>query len=295
LFISVIIPTLNSNVIHETITSLENQIYDRSNFEIIVVGIDQLNRVAPSSLVKFDSSERPLNPAEARNRGARQAQGQILAFIDADCVASPDWLIKISYRFSEPSVKVLGGGVEFEPSNFWNLVDNLCIFHDYLANLSPRIMNQLPSLNLAIKRNIFFELGGFNEEYPRPSGEDADLTTRLRLRGHTLYFEPGAVVCHKSPRNRLIDVLRHSFYQGKYSIKVDPRYFGEKGLPRLLRTRPGILLASPLIAAGVSLKIFHVNKNFKRYWYVLPFLFLTKLLWCLGASARPKNFADRTD
>jgi GT2 family glycosyltransferase len=285
---SVVIPNLHSPTIDRTIQSLENQSFDPERFEIIVVGMDRFGLVSTDGQVFFDASDRPLSPARARNRGAALAKGEILVFIDADCEARKDWLAVLDERLQDPQVAVVGGGIEFDTRSYWRLADNLSMFYEYLTLHPPGDRGQLPSLNLAIRRCAFEETGGFDaERYPRPAGEDSDLTIRLRQRGYDLNFEPRAVVYHNPTRKSLPDLLRHGYYQGKYSTKVDRRYAGEEGLAGIFRTRPGLVLLSPLLSVGVTLRIFIRYPYLRQYWRAAPAVWLAKLAWCLGAANHP--------
>ena len=285
--LSVIIPNLNSPVINRTIEAFNRQQYDLQQIEIIVVGLDEPGLIRTSSQVLFDDTDRPFSPAAARNRGAAQARGAIIAFTDADCIPHPDWLQRIIRKFEDPSVNVVGGGVEFDTQHYWSLVDNLSMFYEYLSLHPPGERGQLPSLNLALRSQVFHELGGFDERYLRPAGEDADLTIRLRQKGYRLDFEPQAVVYHAPPRHHFSDMLRHSFYQGMYSTKIDPRYAGKEGLPGPLRTRLGVTLAAPVLAALVTASIFTKYPPLLRYWRTLPGIYISKIAWCLGAARHP--------
>jgi len=284
---SVVIPTLNSPTIGQALESLEHQEYPP--YQVIVVGMDKYNLIREFDLVHFDCSNIPLSPAKARNRGAAQAGGDVIAFIDSDCVARQDWLTVLSERFSNPAVTVVGGGVDFYSQNYWTLADNISMFYEYLSIQPVGERMQLPSLNLAIRRQAFEQIGGFDENYPRPSSEDADLTIRLRKQGHRMYFEPGAVVGHHPSRNSLYDMLEHGYYQGKYSTKMDQRYVNEEGLPALLRTRIGIVCLSPILALGVTIRAFVKYPALIRYWYTAPAMFLSKMAWCIGASTHPSD------
>lgn len=284
---SVIIPNLNSPVIDETIKALEQQSYDRSAYEVIVVGLDKYGIVKESDVVHFDQCEQPLSPARARNRGAQKASGEVLIFTDADCIPEQNWLAILANSLSDPSINVLGGGVLFDTKNYWRLSDNLSMFYDYLAFHPPGNKPQLPSLNLAVRRKVFEAVGGFDERYPYPSGEDADLTIRLKKNGYCLYFEPRAVVFHAPTRSNLRDLLLHGYYQGKYSTKVDKRYKLDSELPGFLGTRLGLIIFSPILATGSTLRIFGRYKNLLRYWFTAPAIFLAKLAWCVGAAAHP--------
>ncbi len=279
---SIIIPNLNSPIIDRTINSLENQNFKRSEFEIIVMGMDTPNLIPEVASVHFFESNTPLSPAKARNIGSSHAKGDILVFLDADCITHPTWLSTLARRFEDPSVSVVGGGITFPRKNYWTLADNLSMFHAYLAQHPPGTRALLPSLNLAIRKTTFDALGGFDERYPLPAGEDADLSVRLRQAGHTLHFEPRARVAHHPPRNTPRALLLHAYYQGKYSIKVDPRYPGE-GLPPLIRSRAGVLLFSPVLATGATLRIFR-HQFLRKYWYTFPAIWLAKMAWCAGAA-----------
>jgi glycosyltransferase involved in cell wall biosynthesis len=284
---SVIIPNLNSLVIDQTIAALEQQNIRKDEFEIIVVGRDDPGLVHPSEQIKVDLTERPYGPAEARNRGAKQARGDILVFLDADCVPSPGWLAAIEHALKDSDVDGVGGGVRLGKGNYWVVADNFAIFHDFLPDHAPREVRQYPSLNLAIRREAFWQVRGFDESYPYPAGEDFDLTYRMSLAGYRLRFEPEAWVEHHPPRNTFQGLWRHGYVQGMYSTKVDPRYADQVGLPKWLRGKGRLRLFSPFLAAGVTLKIFLRTPQSIRYSYTLPAVFLSKFAWGLGAADSP--------
>ncbi|MFC1878497.1 glycosyltransferase [Chloroflexota bacterium] len=281
---SVIIPNLNTPVVDCTVEALENQTLDRGFYNVVVVGMDKFGLIQESDLVYFDRSERPLNPAEARNRGAAQTESEIIVFTDADCIPEPDWLSVLAERFADPTINVIGGGVRFDKRNYWTLADNVTMFYNYLTSLPPGKRALLPSLNLAIRRHIFDEIGGFDERYPRAAGEDSDFCIRLQKNGHKLFFEPLAGVFHAPPRNRLGDLIRHSFKQGQYSTKLDPRYAAQSGLPRWLRHPISLTLFSPILAAGAFFKVFRNRNILRLYWYTAPVIYISKLAWCVGAA-----------
>ena len=286
---SVIVPNYNSPMIDRTLESLARQSFDRERYEVIVVGMDQHNLIRESPCVRFDRSAQRLSAAAARNRGAAQADGEVLAFIDADCIAQVDWLAVLAERFADQSVNVVGGGVSFEAGNYWTFTDNLSTFHEYLATHAAGVKRQLPSLNFAVRRDAFRQVGGYDERYPRAAGgEDIELTLRLRRQGYRLNFEPRAMVRHAPPRNRLRDLLRHGFNQGKYSTKVDPRYARLEGLPWPLYTRWGVLIAAPLLATLVSMRVLRAI-DWRKQARVLPAVWLNKFAWCVGAACRPRG------
>lgn len=281
---SVVIPNLHSPSIDSTINSLQDQKYDHDRYEVIVVGMDKYDLVRENRMVHFDRSEQQLSAAQARNRGAQQAVGDVIIFMDADCVANPNLLENYHDRFQNAAIDIVGGGVEFSTRNYWTLSDNLSMFHDYMASLPAGKKRQLPSLNLAVRRSIFMNAGGFDERYPYPSGEDADLTIRLQKLGYQLYFEPKARVFHNPQRNSLQDLCIHAYYQGMFSTKVDPRYIEAEGLPKIFRNRYGLILGAPVLGIATTIKIFLFQPKVRRYWFTFPAILLAKIAWCIGAA-----------
>src|SRR4030042_2415859 len=89
--VSIIIPNLHSPIVGQTLQSLEAQDY-AGPFEIIVVGQDKYGQVSEGGRVRAIVTPQSISPAAARNLGILSAQGEILVFIDSDCVASRDWL-----------------------------------------------------------------------------------------------------------------------------------------------------------------------------------------------------------
>ena len=280
---SIIIPNLNSPIIHLTIEALLQQCQSEAD-EILVIGLDELGLVKPSALVQFIDTGAPASPAVARNIGIRRARGEVVCFLDADCIPCADWLQRIEQQFQEPTLAVLGGGVDTSQTGFWTICDHVSTFHDYLATASPGTRAQLPSLNLMIRKTVLDQVGGFDERYPRPAGEDADLTTRLRLDGYALRFDPQIAVNHVPNRPTLAAALKHARQLGRYSIKIDPRWRATLHPPLPLRHWSLVLLTAPLLALAVTLGIYQADRTMQRWWYMAPAIFGLKLAWCWGAA-----------
>lgn len=127
-------------------------------------------------------------PAANRNAGARAARGAWLVFADDDIVPAPDWLS--AYAAAADDAAVLEGRTTCEAG-----------LH------SPRVHapqnttgGALWSCNFAIRRELFETLGGFDEAFPYPHMEDADLRERLREAGHAMAWVPEACVDHPPRR-----------------------------------------------------------------------------------------------
>lgn len=114
--ISVIVPHLNQpDALEACLCSLDAQSLSRDQFEIIVV--DNGSATSPADIVAGHRGvqllhEQDPGPGPARNAGAAVSTGELLAFIDADCRAHPDWLNNI-LEASRTSLAdtILGGDV----------------------------------------------------------------------------------------------------------------------------------------------------------------------------------------
>jgi GT2 family glycosyltransferase len=281
--ISVIVPNLNSPMVNLTLASLRAQDFDLSQVEVLVVGLDEPGLVQTDELVRLISTGVPAAAAAARNIGIREARGDLLCFTDADCIPAPDWLARLTARFEDASIHVVGGGVTFEAGNYWTLCDNLGWFHDYLASTAEGERAQLPSLNLCVRRSLIDRVGLFNESYPRAAGEDAEWTTRMRQAGYELHFAPAAIVHHRPGRAGIEAVLRHAYVYGRHSVKVKPAFTDFLGVSPFLRRWWALLLSAPLAAAVATCRIYLDDRAARRYWYALPGIYLGKLAWTLGA------------
>ncbi|MDY6896556.1 MAG: glycosyltransferase family 2 protein, partial [Cyanobacteriota bacterium] len=131
----------------------------------------------------------PVNggPAKARNLGASVATGDILYFVDADVVISPDAIAQVKKAFeSNSELAALIGSYDDQPgaSNFLSQYKNL--FHHYTHQIASEEAFTFWGACGAIRREIFISLGGFDESYRRPSIEDIELGYRIRGAGYKI-------------------------------------------------------------------------------------------------------------
>src|ERR1700704_2751850 len=114
ILISVVVPHLRQpEGLENCLSSLAKQTLAEDLFEILVV--DNGSPIPPHAVVarypraRLLSEPRP-GPGPARNAGAESAVGEILAFIDADCRADPDWLRTVAQTLSSAAPRTILGG-----------------------------------------------------------------------------------------------------------------------------------------------------------------------------------------
>lgn len=186
------------------ITSLKQLEYPA--FEIVVVA--ERNNLIDfdqgfSKLCTFDDA----NISAARNLGIETASGEICAFIDDDAVAEPRWLRHLAEAFKTTKADAAVGfvrgrnGISFQSRA--SSVDVEAETHvESLVGESPTILTlgsdratKLIGTNMAVKRDVLIELGGFDEAF-RFFLEDADLSLRLQRTGKKVAVVPLAEVHH---------------------------------------------------------------------------------------------------
>jgi len=198
-FVSVVIPAYNeAENVARCLQAIAGQDYPWDRYEVIVAdngSSDETVKIAKSHGARVVHAVRP-GPAAARNVGAHGARGDILAFIDCDCVASRQWLNQLSDGFDDEGVGAVAGEIRIGAARteFERLLGSI----NYLSqakHLENPIMPFAATANVAYRRHVFETLGGFDESLR--VGEDADLSWRLqRDLDLRIGFQPQAEVEH---------------------------------------------------------------------------------------------------
>jgi glycosyltransferase involved in cell wall biosynthesis len=151
-------------------------------------------------------------PARARNRGAREAGGAILLFVDSDVMVRPDTVGRVARLMSRhPEVSACFGSYDDAPAAETFLSQYKNLLHHYVHQTAASEAATFWAGCGAIRREVFLSLGGYDTRFPRPSIEDIELGNRLRAAGHRILLDRHLQVKHLkrwSARSLLITDIR---------------------------------------------------------------------------------------
>jgi mycofactocin system glycosyltransferase len=281
--VSIIIPVRDRpEDLVECLQSLEKLSYPGDRREIII--IDDNSRKEVSRFVTADRAtvlrnDESKGSAACRNIGAENANGDILAFLDADCIAGEDWLNEIIPFFQEVKARAVGGFVDgYYRESFLDRYEKV----SSSLNMGKRLIIEaktesgfyVPTANLLVTREAFKAAGGFKEGMH--VGEDVDFCWRLRDLGFTLIYMPAGSVAHKH-RNRLFSMLgRRAAYGTSESVLYKTHRDKKKGLT--------ISLFSGLSFLALAVAILMMNPY---PLCLIPLFFVADAWW---KSAKLKRF-----
>ena len=152
--------------------------------------------------------------SRARNRGLALARCDLVAFLDDDTVAEPDWARRLAAAFADPEVACVGGTCRpaFDDGRPGWLSDRLLQFAGvtrFGSGARPaRSSAEFPfGANMAFRCEQLVHLGGFPEHLGRVgdnllSGEEHEVIAALDRSGWTIWLEPAAIVDHRVTAER---------------------------------------------------------------------------------------------
>jgi glycosyltransferase involved in cell wall biosynthesis len=222
--VSVIIPSYNSEkTIYKCLESLKTQSY-QGEYEIIIVdsSTDKTPVIVRNEFpgVHYFQFKEKTDPGTARNYGVQNAIGEVILFIDSDCIAEPNWIQKIvSLHLIHPEVAAIGGAVlnsnSSESAASW--ASYMSEFREFIPENSAAYVHHIPTLNISYKRWVFDKFGYFNSHfYPQ---EDLLYNYHLFQNQCKILFDPDILVWH-THRSTLISFLRHQYRIGFITARV---------------------------------------------------------------------------
>ena len=190
--------------------------------------------------------------SHALNSGIQQARGDLLAFLDDDAIAAPDWLASLTRSLQLGKANGAGGRIlpdrAIDPPPWLSLASPYAKgpLVTFDCGAEPGVLNTSPfGTNMAFTKEMFQIYGGFRTELGaqpgsdnrqrqgRPhAGEDSEFGERLLHAGERLWYEPSAIVYHEVRQDR----LRREYFEHWWFDKgrADAYIAGDAG-PRTLK------------------------------------------------------------
>ncbi len=191
---------VDNNSTDETSTVVQNHI--------------QLNHIPDLRLVH----ERQQGLGHARRRAVRETSSELIAFVDDDCLLSPDWVQQaVAFCREHPMAGAMGGRVQL----LWEVspAAEILGFEDYLARQEyGDLTRQMPSTGetylvgagLVLKRAALIESGWMDtmalvgrKGKALTSGDDSEMVLRIRNAGYELWYNPAMQLQHYIPKHRI--------------------------------------------------------------------------------------------
>ncbi len=258
--VSIVVASYNGGrTLDECLRSLMRLSYP--DYEVIVIddgSTDNTSQIVTRYNVRSIRTENR-GLSAARNLGIESSTGEIVAFIDSDAYADPDWLFYLVTSLAEQEASGVGGPnlsplddgfvaacVDFAPGNPTHVL------------LDDERAEHVPGCNMAFRKDALARIGGFDHTH-RAAGDDVDVCWKLLVRDETIAFSPGAFVWHHrrpSVRAYLRQQRGYGYaeahlrrrYPGRFNVFGDLVWSGSiydgmhtelrrQGMPRLFRSR----------------------------------------------------------
>ena len=231
--ISIIIPVYNSS---STIKECLGAIYNSNfkNFETIIVSDnskDDSIKIAKNFDCKIIELKENHGPAFARNKGAYEAEGDILLFIDSDVVISKNALSHLEKNFLNKDTNIIQGIYSHEPS-YKSIAGQYQMSYNcyYIWPQNKLYTSSLSTCCCAIRKKIFIDNNGFNTNIKRASAEDEEFGYKLIQKGYKIMILRELNGEHRQEYkiskyiqrnfNRYTDIMKQYLRNKTYTTKI---------------------------------------------------------------------------
>lgn len=212
-FVSIVMPAFNEErYIELSLKAVRQMSYPKHKLEIIVVDngstdktVEIAQRYADKVIVHPN-----VKVGGVRNEGVRHSEGEIIAFIDSDCLPAEGWLRDSLNYMNDNSCDAVGGIYLLRERPTW-------VESAWLINPMPRdgVTNRLVGGSILISKDVFISCGMFDENLN--AGEDYALARTLKEKGFTLHEAKCCSLVHLGyPTNLLSFIARQYWHSSSY-------------------------------------------------------------------------------
>ncbi len=208
MFISVVVTVRNEE--KRIGNLLDSLVVQEGPFEIVIVDAysdDRTVEIVRSYSERYDNIQlykKGGTRGVGRNYGVKKATGEVVAFVDGDCIANPFWLRSIREEMNKPGVDIVGGktiNLGYAPFADLERVELRKSGYDVT----------FPSCNLAYSRELFMAIRGFDPQFM--TAEDIDLNYRAVSSGAKLVSNEQAII-YAMARDTFMGFFKQAFWNG---------------------------------------------------------------------------------
>jgi GT2 family glycosyltransferase len=244
-------------------------------FEIILVDDGSTDGMTQPVATRYGARvirrEQMLGPASARNLGALEARGDVIFFTDADVLVDPTAIaVAVRTLDADPGLCAVFGSYDDRPGHAAFLSQYRNLLHHWVHQTGKAEAFTFWTGCGAIRREVLLQVGGFSENYARPSIEDIELGARLRAAGFRIRLEKTMLGQHLKCW-RFWNMLKTDiFHRGVPWMRLVLREgHASSDLNLNLSSRIATLLAGLF---GLSLLVFPLTGQLAALWPALAFL-----------------------
>lgn len=278
--VSIIIPALNEEKnIGQCLEAIKHLDFHKENLEVIVVDngssdktVEIAKLLGAQVVIKADASI-----ASLRNLGAGIAQGDVLAFVDADCVVARFWLAEALRELENRDVGAAGSNMQLGKQGTW--VSQAWEFKKIGKN-KRREVDWIQSGNLIIKRKCFEDVGGFDNRLN--VCEDSDICYRIKSSGYKVISNPAICSYHLGFTNTLRSFFIKELWHGKDILRVFCISKNRKKYIKMLGL--AIFFATAILFSLISVTLGRFADAFSMFIILIFFSFASSAQLCFERS-----------
>lgn len=213
--ISCIIPTLNEeNNIRNLISSIKDQKLPNDEKVVEIIVVDNASSDDTTTIARDMGTHVYIIPdvsiGALRNIGASKASGDVLLFLDADNILTENAIHSLVNKLYLKEIGAIG--VHLKPFNEHNWVPSVWHYHLCPEETGYHETNAIASGAFIMRKDVFFEIGGFNEALD--VGEDTDLSRKIIKLGYKILLDTETKIYNLGYPKTILSFVRREIWHG---------------------------------------------------------------------------------
>lgn len=197
---------------------------DYPDFEVIVVNDAstddslEIARKFPCQIVDLKTNA---GVANARNKGANNAKGDILVFFDSDVEVERDTLSRFAKAHQRTDIKVCQCQISPCSLTPGYIPELMAVIWNYVACLMAPYSTAVRSMSFSIDKSVFFEIGGFNTVFKSAGGEEYEIGRVIQQHDYRIFLDSSFRIHHNFENflSRFKKLFRRSYVYGRFVLQ----------------------------------------------------------------------------